>query len=304
MSWAVHRVTLLAKTPIHIGGHRLGMVTRTRYYIPASAIWGVLAAGLGQRRGKGGVPDIYRDGERMVRNGVRFTPFFPIESAFPTDTPGTHLRPMYGPKGLCFGADAERGWTATDFEQCFLTSQSSTAIDANTFGHEDGALHEAECLNPVSLCEKRMPLRFQGYVMLGPGSDRDAVFATLSQCWVGADRKYGWGELRMEGRPAPVGDMFGQFRVVGGESGVPAIQVIPNKPCNSYYLPAHLECHARIDGAMSGDLEVVTGREWSAKGSGRSVRKAMVCWTPGSILKGGENILFEIGEKGYWSVVG
>ena len=130
--------------------------------------------------------------------------------------------------------------TIADFESACVSSFTSAALDVNTLGAEDGALHESECLNP--------PLDLEGYVFIRDDLDRSAVFDTLRYCSVGADRRYGWGRLCMSQEPQNLDKrpLFDEFAVTL-ETEVPTLRPAASTSCS---LPAHTICDHKLDSQM------------------------------------------------------
>jgi hypothetical protein len=293
-SWQAWRLELKAVSPLHLGWHSLGTITRTRYYLPARVLWGTLVSGLAQRLpGAGKVPQMYTSAEMLANQTLRFTPFFPFIGG-----PAVHvLRPRYcSRQGLMYGT-----WSPSEFEHCFVSSYASTALNPDTLGHEDGALHESEFLCPTGQDAGSTPLEFMGYVFLRGPLDQNLVFDTLRECWVGGDRKSGFGALKLKGTPVLANEIFGDFKFANLDRAESPL-LVPRVPDATF--PAHVICQAGIDGQVKGDFEVVVGREWSDRGSGQKIGEPGVCWVPGSRLTAVGNRVpkFEITSKGHWRI--
>jgi len=52
--WRCYQAVFAAASEVHIGWHDLGTIMRTRYYVPARNLWGVLVAGLAPVLGNSG----------------------------------------------------------------------------------------------------------------------------------------------------------------------------------------------------------------------------------------------------------
>jgi len=290
--WRCFRAVLQARAPIHIGWHELGLIQRTRYYIPARAMWGLLVAGLTPRLKSG--PELqYEATARDLEDCLRFTCFFPATD--PSDD-SQLFRPKYVEKrGITYGE-----LTAAEFESRLVYSQTSAALEPMQLSALDGALHESEFLSPVDPKEKK-GVHFVGYLVIHESLDTKLVEDTLRHCCAGADRHYGWGDLQLRGklRDAGGGPVFETLRYAGGcefmaPSGGP------------HYLPAHLACDGAESG-FEGALEAVSGRDWcKTDGPGRASQpRAELCWAPGTrVANEGTDIRFEIGAKGLWTRVG
>ncbi len=289
--WSCHQATLAAEAPIHIGWHDLGTVQRTRYYIPARNIWGVLVARLAPMVSPGASGDgIYARAQERVKRCLRPTYFFPAGDA----DGGSVWRPRFDTTGRRMGSLRE--W---DFERRFLTSQTATALNAQRLSAEDGALHESEYLCPGNGGSK--PLFFVGYLLVRRDVPVEWLNIALRECAVGADRRYGWGRLRLVSLVRQQ-NMFGDFEVREWPEGRDPVVVCRGE---SRTLPAHVLYSAEAK-CFEGELEPVAGREWEQnQGSGRKITQAELCWAPGSrFLDQAEpaNYEFHMLDRGLWDV--
>jgi len=143
--WRCFRAVLQARAPIHIGWHELGLIQRTRYYIPARAMWGLLVAGLTPRLKSG--PELqYEATARDLEDCLRFTCFFPATD--PSDD-SQLFRPKYVEKrGITYGE-----LTAAEFESRLVYSQTSAAWNRCSFRRWMG-----RCMSR-SFCRLSIPRR-------------------------------------------------------------------------------------------------------------------------------------------------
>jgi hypothetical protein len=302
--WEALRVVFRADSPIHIGWHDLGVIQRTRYYIPARAVWGAMVAGYAARNRGGGVPEIYHSAQERLGSCFRSTCFFPK-----CGVDGDPMRPRYldeetdrGRHGLYYG-----GLPPAQFEARWIASQTSTAIEASCLAAEDRALHESEYISRVARPAKgdysagfeNRQLYFEGYVLFREPLKAPAIKDALDVCTVGADRGYGWGRLKLVPRDEAKPDIFG-FALDGEVGGNPAL-----KPATApFYLPAHLHVDRTEERGLAGDLEVLSGRDWSARGgAGQQLVQARLCWAPGTCGSGDPSKWrFALGPEGMWTL--
>ena len=280
MGWTCYLVELEARSPVHIGWHSLGLIERTRYYIPGRAIWGGMAAGLAPvLNAPAGVPQMYRQMEACLASNFRTSYFFPLDGA------GKCLRPRYEPSGLKYGS-----MTAAAFENRFVYSQSSAALDPASFTALDGALHEFEFLaSPIG------KLVFQGYWLACGPLTRECLLKGAENLRIGADRKYGWGELSIRSCAAiPDNRIFSDFTLrVDVHCLGPTVELT-----GKAFLPAHLSQASAVNGPC-GDLELLGGRSWGeGSGSGQFLEKPDLFWAPGSQVSGGQ---YQIAPQGTWT---
>jgi hypothetical protein len=287
--WSCWRAVLRARSPVHIGWHRLGLIERTRYYLPARTIWGMLVAGLAQRLGG---RDLYDSARKQAAADLRFTCFFPCGGEEASEE---IWRPKYreGKKdeegGLYYGP-----YKAAEMERDWVFSQASTAIDPGANAAEQGALHETEYLRPE---RPGRLLHFVGFVFCRGAEIASLLPDVLALCQAGGERKRGWGRLSLAKWETPSGPVFGEF-AVEEEGAELALRVEKN-----YTLPAHLLCKPGQEG-FSGDLEVIAGRDWSAAGPGRKVAQAKACWAPGTLgTSEAVPARFRIDEEGVWEML-
>ena len=76
MKWRCYDLLYEAKAPIHIGFRKLGIVSRTRYYILGKNLWGALTARLARKIMKNYDPGIYEKVGKFVKKNVIFTHFY------------------------------------------------------------------------------------------------------------------------------------------------------------------------------------------------------------------------------------
>jgi len=147
--WESYLTIFKAKAPVHIGYKQIGVLKTTRYYITGRAMWGAITANL--TRALFGNPDAenYQKVGEFVKDLIRTTYFFP---AFEKDKvndsqewsdakTGNYLvfLPEYSENGLKFGKIPKE-----KFEQTFIGSFVSTALESETKTAEEGSLHEFE----------------------------------------------------------------------------------------------------------------------------------------------------------------
>ncbi len=300
MGWKAYRLVYQAKSPIHIGWHTLGYIKLTRYYITGKAMWGALTANL-TRAGEEKNPEAYQKYGKLFRTDVLLSYFYP---AIDPDIP---LLPEFTDKGLKYGDFAE-----SEFERLFIKSYGQTAVlpDSNTA--EDESLHESEFIAPVVRDEKtkeQSPVYFVGYIFIKDGAktkDNEPVGwdsediklkPILSEVFVGGDRKYGWGKLKLFNRPEEndeQSEMFG-FKLIFNNEKHPLITIQ-----NKAHIPAHLDVGNNLK--LKGNIEPLVGREWgesnSKIGAGQMIIKEKVCWMPGSTLLEPKNPPLPIGKFG------
>jgi len=282
-AWLPFRVDFLAESPVHIGSHDLGMIRRTRYYVPARVVWGAVTSHLSPSLAKGLVPpQMYKVTRSQVGQCLRTTHFFPVFG-------GEECTPIFDPGcGLRYGRYREEA-----LECLLVSSQTTTALAPESLTAEPGALHETEFLSPRSRSGGK--LGFRGYVILR-GIEPDLVWDALAKISVGADRHYGWGRLAMDGHPQQQGQIFSRFRVLGWDGPDPVVE----QTDVASGVPSHVIAE-KEQSSCYGDLEVVGGLDWDAgRGAGQERVENRLCWAPGSRFPAGTR--FSIEPEGVWRV--
>lgn len=278
MSWQIYKLVYQAKSPIHIGYHKLGFIQRTRYYITGKAMWGAITANIARAfYGEQGANDKnYETVGEILRSDIIPSYFYPaIEQEQP-------LLPMFTSEGLRYDT-----YTQEEFEQRFIHSFGQTAIEPANLTAEEATLHETEYIAPV-IEEKdgQKPVYFVGYIFINEAGqkwkDWQEIKKAIEEIFVGGERKYGFGRLSLVDKFSCQDDFFDY--VVDKSTGLFSIQKdepIP-KP-----IPAHLP--VKDNPSLKGDIEPLVGREWGTGksgevGFGQKVSDAEICWVPGSVL--------------------
>ena len=320
--WTCYRVYLEAKAPIYIGyGVKLGIVDRTRYYIPAKNVWGALTNLIVKSVIKSYDPKIYQEIGRKLNEGINFSYFYPIkyEKGNGKIKVLQVFAPYYTEEGLKFGiCKGEEKISLENFERTFISSFVSTALDKISKSAEEGSLHEIEFIrDKISQDKEIKATMFVGYFFVKDismkfeiGGDevevrftRDSIAVNevkLNEMWIGGERNYGFGrmkifllELEKENR-----NLFNTNIKINVENE----QLIINSKNNSIVALSHINIENMRARLIRGDIEPLIGREWDEKGSGQKIRQtANICIVPGSQLVYKGKII--IGDFGVWEVI-
>ncbi|NLT94281.1 MAG: hypothetical protein GXW85_01915 [Clostridia bacterium] len=210
------------------------------------------------------------------------------------------LIPRYTDEGLKFGSLKDEEILQNEFAKKYITSQASAAIEANSFTAEEGMLHEVEFISPYTLDEGK-PVFFRGLLWVAEISDDNLSIADLQEddfiirysnksikfselaknLQVGGERKYGFGLLKMEGKPKKEGSndfiSLGYNGTWKEKNGEVYISIREKDPIWSHVKNTS-------DLKIKGEVELFIGRDWSDKGAGRELNVCGLCWSPGSIL--------------------
>ena len=306
MSWKCFELMLEAKSPIHIGyGARLGIIERTRYYMPGKTMWGAVVAKLAQE-----FCGNFEGLKEFVKNNLIFSYFYIMDKS-------KILFPAYGENGLKFGDLLKE-----DFENKFITSYVSTAIDKTTGSAEEGSLHEFELIKDKYLDNGKIKnTLFIGYLFVKEGSglrlnDKNNIFIRVekNECFltdeknlfdiiknlqVGGERIYGFGKLRIrEYKILDKDEIYNELEInLANEK-----PILKNR--GEYLAFSHVQIDELNIGYLKGDLEPLVGREWGKGGAGQDIRgwgknnKVVIGLSPGTLFKTEDPLC--ISEYGIW----
>lgn len=114
---------------------------------------------------------------------------------------------------------------------------------------------------------------------------------------VGVERKYGFGRLKLGKLSKEKDQDLGKFSFNGFWKEERDEIVLKLK--NDSYIWAHTRYASDLK--IKGNVELLTGREWSDRGAGRQLRSYGLYWTSGSVLP--ENRASKITKDfGIWEV--
>ena len=319
--WKCYKVHLEAKAPIHIGyGAKLGIVDRTRYYIPAKSVWGALTNLVAKSIMENYNPKVYQEVGKSLDENIKFSYFYPVEYK-KTDEKIEILQvfaPCYTGDGLKFGVYKDKEKISLEkFERIFISTFVSTAIDKVSKSAEEGSLHEIEFIrNKVKFSAEVKPTVFVGYffvrdepleteveeeeVEIAFTNSVEINGAKLNELWVGGERNYGLGRAKilLEKLNEKKVDLFDSGMIVD----VTGEQLIVNREKwkDEFSALSHVNIENLDIKLIKGNIEPLVGREWSLRGSGQEISKATICIVPGSCFYSESKLM--LGNLGIWRV--
>lgn len=303
MSWKCWELQFKANSPLHIGyGAKLGIIDRTRYYIPGKTLWGAIVAKLGQIIDKTSEDpnEFYEDLGRFVKNNLIFSYFYIMED--PEKADPNILYPHFTKNGVYYGKLSK-----SEFEKTYITSYTSTALEKNNETAEEGSLHEIELIKDrKKISGELRDTYFIGYLFVNGKSDNNkytikidnsnnvylqrngrkiALFDVIKKLQVGGERNYGYGRIELIGSPVPTQKLFTEQITVDLDT--------ENKPILNLDTKSHTFSHLIVKDKngneylsnlsnISGDFEPLVGREWDEQGSGMSPKFEGIGLVPGS----------------------
>jgi hypothetical protein len=301
--WKCYELEFKVKTPIHIGyGSKLGIINRTRYYIPGKTMWGAVTATLAREAMEGYEPKLYEDVGEFVREHMIFSYFYPLKDE-------SVLYPNYTDNGFGFGENNEYFISKEEFERDFVTSYISTAVDKSSKTAEESSLHEFELILPDNLLgylfvdldknedydvsfaeigEKKITLRINNNPI--------KVFDSIESIQIGGERNYGFGQLELQKKK--IREKNNPVNLYDSEVSVD-LNNLTSETTNIAL--AHVDIKNLNFENFRGDIEPIVGREWdksSNKGAGQCISDPKICLSPGSKFSSKYGV--KIGCYGIW----
>jgi len=306
MAWKYLPLIYRVLSPIHIGYRSVGIIDRTRYYVPSKNFWAAVTSRLTPKLYPNPKPGNYKSIGDLIQTHFRFSYFY-LATASAEDL-SANLRfylPKYSKRSTIFleNPKKQQGDSEANVEAIFIGSYVSTGLDYARHAAMDSMLHEIEYIKPHVLDHGEiLDSYLVGGVWVNPGEmvqiDGSTILIkerpVLNQLTVGGELGYGFGRLEL----TDVGiDCLGLSGwQVKEESQNDLVVYQPNKRTQ---ILAHVKY--KNGQIYKGSLEPIVGREWNdEKGAGRSVAKGFVCVAPGGRCPASA---YEIDGRGYWSVV-
>ncbi|MFN3528071.1 MAG: RAMP superfamily CRISPR-associated protein [Candidatus Altarchaeaceae archaeon] len=298
MTWKCYELKFVAISPIHIGYRKLGIINQTRCYIPGKTIWGAVSAVLARKAMDKYDEKIYTDIGNFVKEYLKFSYFYLTYN-------GEVLYPKYE-NGLSFG-----NLTKEEFENKFISSYVSTAVEPSTKTAEDGSLHEFEYI--------KQGTEFSGYLFANDRKDigvkNTSIFINclyndinltdeiklseiIKEIQVGGERSYGFGWLKLNKFEKCKNDSSCNLY----NSGITVnLEDLTIKSEDEFTALSHVDIKDLNFESVQGDIEPFGGREWSKKGAGHKIANPKICLIPGTKFKTHDKI--KIGEYGIWQKI-
>ena len=313
MVWECFFVVFKAMSPVHIGYRQIGALKTTRYYITGRALWGAITNNLTRNLFERPLRDNYEEIGEIVRDYIRTSYFYPAisESELGTKEEWEDFKvngfyvfiPKYTSDGIKIGP-----YHKEEFEQIFVRSFVSTAIDPRTRTSEEAGLHELEFINnKVIIDGKKLNVYWLGYLFVDlfdskvlknyevsiKNEDNINILIiieknekfearlreSIDQLFVGGERNYGLGRLKQKEFLKIQKEnykIFNKFNIKLDNKD-PIIEDID-------FAISHIEL-TNTNILEEGEIEPIVGLEWSKKGSGQSVSDPIICIKTGSKIK-------------------
>ena len=336
MTWKCYLTIFKAESPIHIGYRQIGILKTTRYYITGRAMWGAITANLTRKLFGNPSSDEYQAVGNFVKENIRTTYFYPAINKNDVKNPNEWGKdvndylvflPEYTKDGLKFGK-----LNKEKFEQTFIGSFVSTAIDTTSKTAEEGSLHEFEFIkNKIRIAGSSVDVYWVGYLFVKEGGEsngikikecsenevlieREGKVVKLSEVlriiYIGGERNYGLGRLKLLDKffKEAKNKVFNEFdfetsdKIIFKNLDIAISHVkLDDKSKNN-------KDNNKKDGKNSknknellerGEIEPLVGLEWSDKGAGQKISNAVICITPGSRLPSGEYVVDKYGISSF-----
>ncbi len=328
MKWKCYLTIFKAEAPVHIGHKQIGILKTTRYYITGRAIWGAITANLARNLFENPDSKDYQAVGNFVRENIRTTYFYPAIRKNEVENPEKWSKcevdsylvflPKYTQEGIKFGEISKE-----KFEQMFIGSFISTALESQTKAAEEGSLHEIEYIK--NKIDVNAQVYWIGYILINMDANKamdnsgERVYdvelneenndvrikfkskgniyeTTLKNClniiFVGGERNYGFGRLKLleNGLQKFKGKIFGNFdfeledKIIFKNLNVVISHI---KLLNNN----NKSNNSKPNELKLGEIEPLIGLEWSEKGAGQKLSEPIVCATPGSKIEAGDIVL-------------
>lgn len=327
----IYKIIFKAESPIHIGYRQIGNLKTTRYYIMGKQMWGAITSNLTKALFENPKSDEYKKVGEFVKEHIKATYFYPaIKKDDKTQNLGKNvdgyvvLLPKY--------TETENGLKIDElskekFEQYFIKSYVSTALEINTRTAEECSLHEFEYINSkICYKEKIYDVYWIGYLIVDENREKDGI--KIEECngddirilsennndvslkdvlniiQVGGERNYGFGKLKLE-KIKKTDKLFNTYQIEIIESEEDSKTIYLIKPTNDSLI-AHLELEPnnnKIKG-FHGEIEAFSGMEWEnnenkkKKGAGQKIGEIKICLTPGSTIEMKDEAKISLGYFG------
>ncbi|MFQ6089408.1 MAG: RAMP superfamily CRISPR-associated protein [Candidatus Methanofastidiosia archaeon] len=305
MSWKCYKLVYEAKAPIHIGYRKLGIVSRTRYYILGRNFWGAATAILTRKIMKDYDSKIYKNVGEFVKKNIIFSHFYVCEN-------DKILYPIFSEDGLKYENHSEH-----KFEKKYISSYVSTALEITSKTAEEESLHEIEFIKPkYKENDGVRDTEFFGHVFVNenPKFDNDIndkfknklkeylnqekLKEIISELWVGGERNYGFGRVELENENFKETDKI--FKKEDFQLTLDNEKPLLASKNSCILALSHVLFNENIK-LIKGDIEPLVGRIWSEKGAGHTPEFSNVALVPGTKFEFEGEI--EIGNYGLWRII-
>lgn len=311
--WECYKLRFKIVSPIHVGyGSKLGVINKTRYYIPGKTMWGAVTASFTRELmelTENYDSELYNVVGQFIQKNMIFTYFYPL-------TGKNILYPHWTDEGFGFGKKNKDGTfliSKEEFEREFISSYISTAINKTSKTARDESLHEFEIITPKS----PKALEFRGYlfidkeevnkdnkmdlfikelkkdeITLKKGDKSLNLFESIKKLQVGGERNYGLGWLELQDHSICKSNKVNLY-----DSGVYVDLNDLSINLDGSVTLAHVKLNSELK-EVKGDLEPLTGRRWDKeKGPGKNCDDDVeICLTPGTRFKS----KVKISDFGVW----
>ena len=186
MGWC--KLVFKQNQPIHVGSAKWGVVKETEIFIPGSTMWGALTNIYLQKNGFNGksIDDINKN-------------FQTISNFFPSFDGKTILQPTYRKGEFGYLLPNTNKFLSEDkFRFYFVDTLVQTAVEPISRQAKDESLHELDYILPIPKQDLEFfedNLYWIGTIQIE--EDKKEFLENLTNIFVGADVRYGYGELEL-----------------------------------------------------------------------------------------------------------
>lgn len=311
MTWQEVDLLYEVQSPVHIGylPSKESVISYTRYYIPGKNFWGAYTKVLTEKLFDNPLPiDYYNVGEWLKKN-VRFTYFFISD-----EDSNSLLFPNFTKRRLKYGK-----MNVSEFQNKFVTSLVSTAIDKNSGIAKDESLHDIEFINPkYSSWGDIKNTRIFGKMFVKKEFSRDEIKEVAEHIkidesgitvdgkdpfrviFVGGELSNGFGKIQKVYDVSDVDLDILRFKFSPDLNGKVYIELGDRSP-----ILGHMRYSEKYK--FRGDIEMISGREYSKNekeinvNPGKDIVKPEPHFTPGTVVYNSNKV--ELNYGGIWKPV-
>ncbi|GAB6274271.1 MAG: hypothetical protein STSR0004_11340 [Peptococcaceae bacterium] len=296
--WARLELIYELESPLHIGylPAKGSVVAPTRYYVPGKNFWGAVTKLATESLFENPAGKNYQDVGEKIRDYFRFSYFYILEDE-------EIYYPCFSEEGLVYGSSKKI--TKYQFEDKFVGSRVSTAIDFNSKTAQQGTLHEIGFING-KYTDKNGNIKntkIIGVVWVNKDAELPSEVGNsqvdikgdglsvnslnlLKELTLGGEQNYGFGRVKLTGLSKKQKLFFGKENLAANDV------IITVK--NGNPIISHVEVFRENKGGnpvyFRGDIELLSGREYPSgenerfKKPGKYIVSPEYYYSPGTVF--------------------
>lgn len=289
MDWQRKTLVFQLNSGLCIGSGTLGFIKHTRWFVPSKILWAMTTKAVTESVCKPLEAKQYQEVGNAMDASIKFTNFYLLTR----ENGDIWYRPEFTKNGLLWGK--LKGY---EFAQKFLATYTSTALTIESTSAEEDTLHEIEYLLPryrsngqgsgnVYLAGQMFYRSEEGIVAGGKKISVGEILQSFQNAnlYMGGESAYGYGQVKYLSDCNCSLNFDSIQKVEDGQPGRPICTFTANNP-----LPSFLKVVPQGNTRLSGETELLVGREWAfqrnsgKEGAGQKITSRGFCWSPGTIV--------------------